>query len=57
MFENWGKEELGLIIFNLIGISIAIWFLSSRLRSKLEEVERRKARRWKEDPTDSVEEE
>ena len=32
------------IIVNIVGISIAIWFIRSRLKAKLAEVEERKSR-------------
>ena len=43
------REFLFLVIFNLVGVGIAVWFLYTRLRAKLLEVEERKARRWKRD--------
>ena len=57
MFENWGKEELGLIIFNSIGILIALWFLTSRLRNKLVEVEERRGIRGRSNNLKKLEEE
>jgi hypothetical protein len=39
--------ELGLqiaIVVNIIGISVAVWFIRSRLKAKLAEVEERKSR-------------
>jgi len=37
-----------LILFiDIIGISIAAWFITSRLKSKIVEVEKRKSNRWK----------
>ncbi len=51
-------QQLALIIFiDILGISIAVWFLWTRLRSKLAEVEERKARRWKPDEAAVTEEE
>jgi hypothetical protein len=32
------------IVVNIVGISIAIWFIRSRLKAKLAEVEARKSR-------------
>jgi hypothetical protein len=32
------------IIVNIVGISVAIWFIRSRLKAKLAEVEARKSR-------------
>ena len=43
------QEFLFLVIFNFVGVGIAVWFLYTRLRAKLAEVEDRKARRWKRD--------
>ena len=43
------QEFLFLVIFNFVGVGIAVWFLYTRLRAKLVEVEDRKARRWKRD--------
>ena len=43
------QEFLFLVIFNFVGVGIAVWFLYTRLRAKLVEVEVRKARRWKRD--------
>ena len=43
------QEFLFLVIFNFVGMGIAVWFLYTRLRAKLVEVEDRKARRWKRD--------
>ena len=43
------QEFIFLVIFNLIGVGIAVLFLYTRLRAKLVEVEERKARRWKRD--------
>ena len=33
------------IVVNIVGISIAVWFLRSRLKAKLAEVEERQARK------------
>ena len=43
------QQFIFLVIFNLVGVGIAVWFLYNRLRAKLVEVEERKARRWKRD--------
>ena len=42
-------QLLGIIIIDIIGVTIAIWFLASRLRAKLAEVEARQSKRWKVD--------
>ncbi|MEC9478396.1 MAG: hypothetical protein VX666_04480 [Candidatus Thermoplasmatota archaeon] len=49
-------ELLFLLIFNILGIGLAVWFISTRLRAKLAEVEERKARRWKREPSEGSEE-
>ena len=36
------------IVVNIVGISIAVWFLRSRLKAKLAEVEERQARKKRE---------
>ena len=43
---------IAFLIFDLIAFSIAIWWLWSRVRSKLDEVERRHLRRWEQDMTE-----
>ena len=43
------QQFIFLVIFILVGVGIAVWFLYTRLRAKLVEVEERKARRWKRD--------
>lgn len=51
-------QQLALVILiDIVGISIAVWFIWTRLRSKLIEVEERKARRWKPDDAAKSEEE
>jgi len=35
---------MSVIVVNIVGITVAIWFLRSRLKAKLAEVEERKAR-------------
>jgi hypothetical protein len=35
---------ISVMIVNIVGIGIAIWFIRSRLKAKLAEVEARKAR-------------
>ncbi|MDG1536151.1 MAG: hypothetical protein P8Q45_02885 [Candidatus Thalassarchaeaceae archaeon] len=43
-------QQMALIIFiDILGIGIAVWFLATRLKAKLSEVEERKAKRWKRD--------
>ena len=42
-------QLLGIIIIDIIGVTIAIWFVVSRLRAKLAEVEARQSKRWKVD--------
>tara|TARA_Y100001970_G_scaffold243388_1_gene308591 strand:- start:3397 stop:3549 length:153 start_codon:yes stop_codon:yes gene_type:complete len=37
-----------LILFiDVVGLAIAVWFITSRLKSKIVEVEERKSYRWK----------
>ena len=43
------QEFIFLVIFNVVGVGIAVCFLYTRLRAKLVEVEERKSRRWKRD--------
>ena len=43
------QEFIFLVILNFVGVGVAVWFLYTRLRAKLVEVEERKARRWKRD--------
>ena len=49
-------EFFFLVIFNFFGVGIAVWFLYTRLRAKLAEVEERKSRRWKRDKNKEIEE-
>ena len=43
-------QQMALIIFiDILGIGIDVWFLATRLKAKLSEVEERKAKRWKQD--------
>ena len=35
---------MSVIVVNIVGITVAIWFLRSRLKAKLAEVEERKTR-------------
>ena len=46
----WGENlaldiPLSVIIVNIVGISIGVWFLRSRLKAKLAEVEARQSRK------------
>ena len=41
MFDNWGTAEWVILIVDLIAIVIVVWFLSSKIKSKLAEVEER----------------
>jgi len=43
---------LAFLIFDFIAFGIAIWWLWSRVRSKLDEVEERHLRRWERDSTE-----
>ena len=41
MFDNWGAAEWVILVVDLIAIVIVVRFLSSRVKSKLAEVEER----------------
>tara|TARA_B100000674_G_scaffold102585_1_gene74850 strand:+ start:714 stop:857 length:144 start_codon:yes stop_codon:yes gene_type:complete len=45
MAELTDTRFLAFLIFDVIAISIAIWWISSKLRTKLQEVEDRKKRK------------
>tara|TARA_Y100001970_G_scaffold46311_1_gene58246 strand:- start:2522 stop:2686 length:165 start_codon:yes stop_codon:yes gene_type:complete len=38
------------LLISIIGISISVWWLSTRILSKIEEIEERKSRNNSEDP-------
>lgn len=41
MFDNWGNAEWVILVVDLIAIVIVVRFLSSKVKSKLAEVEER----------------
>lgn len=41
MFDNWGAAEWVILVVDLIAIVIVVRFLSSKVKSKLAEVEER----------------
>ena len=41
MFDNWGAAEWVILVVDLIAIIIVVRFLSSKVKSKLAEVEER----------------
>ena len=41
MFDNWGAAEWVILVVDLIAIVIVVRFLSSKVKSKLAEVEKR----------------
>jgi len=43
---------IAFLIFDVIALSIALWWLGSRVRSKFDEVEERHRRRWENDSVD-----
>tara|TARA_Y100000996_G_scaffold383566_1_gene339604 strand:+ start:991 stop:1131 length:141 start_codon:yes stop_codon:yes gene_type:complete len=45
MVDFSDTEFLAILIFDIIAISLAVWWISRKLMSKLEEVENRKKRK------------
>ncbi len=43
---------IAFLIFDVIALGIAFWWLGSRVRSKFDEVEERHRRRWENDSVD-----
>ena len=43
MFENWTIIEWGILVFDIIAVSVAVWFLRKKIKSKFVEVEARHA--------------
>ena len=43
---------IAFLIFDVIALGIALWWLGSRVRSKFDEVEERHRRRWENDSVD-----
>lgn len=47
---DWSDKELVLLlIFDILAITFAVWWLSRRVKSKIEEVNKRRAKRWERD--------
>ena len=47
---DWSDKELvRLLIFDILAITFAVWWLSRRVKSKIEEVNKRRAKRWERD--------
>ena len=47
---DWNNNELiFLLIFDVLALSFAIWWLSRRVKSKILEVNERKSKGWKRD--------
>ena len=46
---DWSDPEFQKsLLISIIGLSVGIWWISSRIRAKLREVEDRMAKRWQE---------
>ena len=44
---DWTDKELLLILtIDILAVSFAIWWLSGRVRSKIDEVNQRRSNRW-----------
>ena len=43
---NWSNELIFVLIFDVIALSFAVWWLSRRVQSKINEVNERKSKRW-----------
>jgi|TARA_B100001093_G_scaffold204452_1_gene196542 regulatory protein YycI of two-component signal transduction system YycFG len=44
---DWNNNELiFLLIFDILALSFAVWWLSRRVKSKIIEVNERKSKRW-----------
>tara|TARA_B100000929_G_scaffold135543_1_gene107306 strand:- start:84 stop:251 length:168 start_codon:yes stop_codon:yes gene_type:complete len=53
---DWSDSEFQKsLVISIIGLSVGVWWISSRIRAKLMEVEERRAKRWQE--TDEFSEE
>ncbi|MBL6883986.1 MAG: hypothetical protein ISR09_06345 [Candidatus Thalassarchaeum sp.] len=49
MIDWTDKELLLILIFDILAVSFAVWWLSGRVRSKIDEVNQRRSKRWKKD--------
>jgi len=44
---DWSDKELvRLLVFDILAITFAVWWLSRRVKSKIDEVNQRRAKRW-----------
>ena len=44
---DWNNNELiFLLIFDILAVTFALWWLSRRVKSKIDEVNLRKSKRW-----------
>ena len=43
---DWSNELIFVLIFDVIALSFAVWWLSRRVQSKINEVNERKSKRW-----------
>ena len=46
MIDWTDKELLLILVFDILAVSFALWWLSGRVRSKIDEVNERKSKRW-----------
>ena len=46
MIDWTDKELLLFLIIDILAVSFALWWLSGRVRSKIDEVNERKSKRW-----------
>ena len=46
MIDWTDKELLLILVFDILAVSFAVWWLSGRVRSKIDEVNERKSKRW-----------
>ena len=44
---DWSNELIFLLIFDVLALSFALWWLSRRVESKILEVNERQSKRWK----------
>tara|TARA_B100000965_G_scaffold81686_1_gene65330 strand:+ start:259 stop:411 length:153 start_codon:yes stop_codon:yes gene_type:complete len=43
---DWSNELIFLLIFDVLALSFALWWLSRRVQSKIIEVNERQSKRW-----------
>jgi len=46
MIDWQDKELVRLLIFDILAICFAVWWLARRVKSKIDEVNKRKSKRW-----------